>query len=102
MRAVFLDYQDDDSLQFSKTEVIIELAREHGQRLISRSQAKRVVANLDKFKQTTFDFKGVTIVGQGFVDQLFRVFQQQYPEIILNYINANDDVNFMIRRGIAS
>jgi hypothetical protein len=99
---VFKAYQSDDSLQFSKTDVLVELAKEHGARLVSRSQAKRVAAQLELFQQITFDFKGVTIVGQGFVDQLFRVFQQQYPDIKLHYVNANDDVKYMIQRGVDS
>ena len=99
LQAVFKAYQDDDTQQFTKTEVIIELAKEHGQRLISRSQAKRVAAQLEWFKEVTFDFKGITAVGQGFVDQLFRVFQQQHPGIKLRYIHANEDVTYMIQRG---
>jgi hypothetical protein len=81
--------------------IIIKLAKEHGPRLISRSQAKQVTANLDKFTEITFDFKEIKIVGQGFVDQIFRVFKNQHPEIKLNYINSNKDVEFMIKRGIA-
>jgi hypothetical protein len=100
MKDLFVLYQDDDTLQFSKTDVYVELAKEHGQRLISRSQAKRVVLNLDRFDAVTFDFKGIEMVGQGFVDQLFRVFQQQHPSIVINYVNASDDVDFMIRRGL--
>jgi hypothetical protein len=57
-----------------------------------------IVAQLDLFKDVTFDFKGVTIVGQGFIDQLFRVFQKQHADIKLHYINANDDVTYMIQR----
>ena len=101
LKNIFLAYQDDSSLQLTKTDVIIKLAKEHGQRLISRSQAKRVTANLDKFTEITFDFKEIKIVGQGFVDQIFRVFKNQHPEIKLNYINSNKDVEFMIKRGIA-
>ena len=100
LKDLFIAYQDDESLAFSKTEVLIALAKEHGQRLISRSQAKRVVSNLDQFNHVTFDFNNVTIVGQGFVDQLFRVFKNAHPNIEFNYINANDDVTFMIKRSI--
>jgi hypothetical protein len=93
-------FKSHESLQFSKTDVLVELAKQHGARLVSRSQAKRVLAQLDLFEEITFDFKAVTIVGQGFVDQLFRVFQQQHPNICLHYVNANDDVTFMIERGL--
>ena len=39
-------------------------------------------------------------VGQGFVDEVFRVFQQRHPEIQMVYINANKAVEFMIKRAI--
>ena len=59
--------------------LVFELSQDHGDRLISHSQAKRVVANLEKFTDVTFDFKRITRVGQSFVDQLFSSFQQQHP-----------------------
>jgi hypothetical protein len=46
------------------------------------------------------DFKGVNSVGQGFVDEVFRVFQQEHPGITIEYVNAAEDVKFMIERGI--
>ncbi len=100
LNELFIEYQDDDSFAFSKTEVHIALAQEHGQRLISRSQAKRVVSNLEKFNVVTLDFKHVSLVGQGFVDQVFCVFQNANPAIQLNCINTNDDVAFMIKRSL--
>ncbi len=97
---LFKLYQSKDDLQFSKTEVIIELAKDYGQRMISRSQAQRVTRNLESFSDVTLDFKNVTAIGQGFVDQIFRVYQNQHSDLTLRVINANDDVTFMIQRGI--
>lgn len=68
----------------------------------TRSQAKRVVTNFDQFIGVTFDFKNVTVVGHGFVDQLFRVLQNQYPAIKLTYICANNDVKFMVLRRVGT
>ncbi len=99
---VFKAYQDEETLEFIKTDIIIELADKPGSRLIARSQAKRVCANLDKFKHATLDFKNVAAVGQGFVDQVFRVYKNQHSNITFNYINANDDVRFMIERSTAN
>ena len=50
--------------------------REYGTRLVARSEAKRLVVDLDRFREVILDFSGVTGVtgaGQGFVDQIFRV-----------------------------
>ncbi len=99
---LFQHYQDPDSLAFMKTDVFIAMAREHGQRLISRSQAKRVVKNLDQFSHVTLDFKHVEAIGQGFADQVFRVFKQQHPNVTLHAVNASETVDFMIKRTQAS
>jgi len=56
---------------------------------ISRSQAKRLLMGLEKFKQVVLDFKGVSSVGQAFVDEVFRVFQNEHPDIAIQYFNAN-------------
>lgn len=98
---IFMKYQDD-GLSFVKTDVIIELSQLYGERLISRSQAQRVARNLDKFTHVTLDFSKVMAIGQGFVDQLFRVYKNQNKNITIDYINANSDVEFMIKRGIAT
>ncbi len=56
---------------------------------------------LDKFRQVVLDFKGVDSVGQAFVDEVFRVFKNEYPHIDVHYLHANPDVEFMIKRGIS-
>lgn len=95
---VFKQFQDEESLSFDRTEIIVELSKFKEEIFISRSQAKRILRNLDKFQRVTLDFKHVRLVGQGFVDEIFRVYQQQHPEIKIDYINANEDVMFMIQR----
>lgn len=97
---VFERYQSNDDFEFSQTEVLIDLAKDYGKRLIARSQAKRVTQNLDSFTHVVLDFKHVEAVGQGFVDQIFRVYQNQRPQLTIDYMNANDNVDFMIRRGV--
>lgn len=99
---IFLKYQDGETLEFNKTDIIIELSKNLGERLISRSQAKRVLRRLENFKHVTLDFKNIQAIGQGFVDEVFRVYQQKNPDITFAYINAGDDVEFMIKRGIAN
>jgi len=41
---------------------------------ISGSQAKRFCNGLDNLKKIILDFDGVEWMGQGFADQIFRVF----------------------------
>jgi len=55
---------------------------------------------MEKFKHVILDFKGISTVGQGFVDEVFRVFQSKYPKIKIEYTNANDNVRFMIERSL--
>lgn len=66
--------------------------------LVSRSQAKMILADLDKFSKIVFDFKDVDQIGQGFADEIFRVFQNNHPKISLSTVNTNDNVAFMVTR----
>lgn len=63
---------------------------------IARSQARRILYRLEEFKIVEFDFWGVDFMGQGFADEVFRVFQNKYPDIELKPVNANEDVLRMI------
>ena len=83
---------------FDKTVVPVNLAQYGSDDLVSRSQAKRLLMHLDKFKTVVLDFKGVRTIGQGFADEVFRIFRREYPLIELVHINANEDVEKMIRR----
>jgi hypothetical protein len=59
---------------------------------ISRSEAKRLHHGLEKFKIIILDFKGVKTIGQGFADELFRVFMQNYPEITIKIVNMRNSL----------
>lgn len=65
---------------------------------ISRSQARRILSGLDKFKKIVLDFKNVDTVGQAFADEVFRVFQNHHQNISIIPINMNETVRFMIER----
>ncbi len=82
---------------FDKTEILVRLFIQ-GNVYISRSQARRILTGLDKYKTVVLDFDKVTTVGQAFADEIFRVFQQRYPEIKIEPINTSDPVKFMIDR----
>ncbi|NIR49439.1 DUF4325 domain-containing protein [candidate division KSB1 bacterium] len=85
---------------FTRTKVPVALAQYGDENLISRSQAKRLVARFDRFKEVILDFKGVNNIGPAFADEIFRVFQAQHPETQLAWINANQNVERMIKRAL--
>ncbi len=97
-----MDQYADAEIGFGKTIVAVALSADPGDPHVSRSQAKRLLLGLEKFKTIVLDFKGVESVGQAFVDQVFRVFQNEHPDITINYFNMNDDVDKMIKRGLAT
>lgn len=96
---VFREYTESGTYEFSKTKVIVKLYQADTE-YISRSQARRVVAGLDKFKIVILDFKGVEVVGQAFADDIFRIWKKHYPHIKIEYKNANENVEFMIKRAL--
>ncbi len=55
---------------------------------------------LDKFKQITLDFKGVNSIGQGFADEIFRVFSDSHPNIELKVENINPALEPMIKHAV--
>ncbi len=99
---IFKKFQNHETLAFNKTYFLVKLSKFNEEDFISRSQAKRILFGLERFKNITLDFKDVKIVGQGFVDEVFRVFKNNYPAIDIKYINANKDILFMIKRSIAT
>ncbi|MHB1252890.1 MAG: STAS-like domain-containing protein [Candidatus Humimicrobiaceae bacterium] len=98
IRKIFNKYTDNN-YQFSKTEIDIKLYEE-GINYVSRSQARRVLAGLEKFKTIMLDFKGVDTIGQAFADEVFRVWKTKYPGINVIWRNANENVLFMINRAL--
>jgi anti-sigma regulatory factor (Ser/Thr protein kinase) len=90
----------DGMPKFDKTHILVELSKLGDERYVSRSQARRICLGLEKFKHVILNFKDISTVGQGFVDEVFRVFQSKYPKIKIDYTNANDDVQFMLERSL--
>jgi anti-sigma regulatory factor (Ser/Thr protein kinase) len=97
LAAVFEEYTED--LEFSKTRTVVK-PFEIGTRFVSRSEAKRLTARLEQFREVVLDFRGVESVGQGFVDEVFRVFAAAHPEVRLVPVNMSPPVEFMITRGL--
>ena len=88
----------DDDYGFSKTAVEVQLLRVGEENLVSRSQAKRLLARFDKFKTVLLDFKNVDTIGQAFADEIFRVFANAYPEVKIETVNTTKEVDMMIKR----
>jgi anti-sigma regulatory factor (Ser/Thr protein kinase)/DNA-binding transcriptional ArsR family regulator len=97
-KEIFDKYTSEEDYGFNKTVVPVDLARYGNDKLISRSQAKRVVARLELFKTILFDFTGVPTIGQAFADEIFRVFANDHPNIEILAIHANSEVSRMIAR----
>jgi anti-sigma regulatory factor (Ser/Thr protein kinase)/biotin operon repressor len=95
---IFHQYTSGEDFGFTKTVVPVMLAQYGNDKLISRSQAKRVLARVELFKTVMLDFKGVPSIGQAFADEIFRVFRLQHPDIQLLATNTNSEVKRMIAR----
>lgn len=100
LKNVFAAYMNPENYDFDKTEILVELSKLGDEKYISRSQAKRILANLNRFSHIVLDFRDIETVGQGFVDEVFRVFRNQFPHIQIEYRNANENIVFMIKRGL--
>ena len=93
----------DDVPIFNITEIDASLVAYKEKSLISRSQARRLLHRLNNdFKQVTINFEDITSIGQGFADEIFRVFPKRNPGIEIKYINAAPKVEWMIKRAIAT
>jgi anti-sigma regulatory factor (Ser/Thr protein kinase) len=80
--------------QFEKTRVLVKLLQRE---YVSRSEAKRLLHNLHRFSEIELDMRDVTSVGQGFADEIFRVFASAHPGVVIHTANAGKAVDAMIR-----
>ena len=102
MTAVFDEFAlPEEDYRFLRTVVPVRLAQFGEQNLVSRSQARRLVARFEQFRTVVLDFTGVDTIGQAFADEVFRVFQRANPGVELVVSNANAQVAKMIRRAKA-
>jgi hypothetical protein len=85
---------------FTRTHVPVKLSLYEGETLVSRSQAKRLLVRVDKFREVWLDFKDVKNIGPAFADEIFRVFAKAHPGIRLHWMNAGPMVEKMIGRAM--
>ncbi len=102
IQAVFDDYAGPDTFQFNKTVIPVRLAQYGNEKLVSRSQAKRLLTRIEKFQNVIFDFDGVSTIGQAFADEIFRVYAQNHPDIVLLPVKMEKNVEKMVSRAISS
>lgn len=100
LKKVFDLFTSDDDYGFTKTVVPVKLMRYGDDNLVSRSQAKRLLARFDRFKVVVLDFSGVASVGQAFADEVFRVFRLEHPEVEIVPLHVSSDVRRMISRAL--
>lgn len=87
---------DEEDYGFTRTVVPVRLARHGAEKLVSRSQAKRLLARVDRFKTVILDFKEIDSIGRAFADEVFRVFERNNPGILLITTNTVPEVEKMI------
>lgn len=92
----FADPERDD-YSFAKTHFPVALLQYGNENLVSRSQAKRIIERFDRFREVLLDFDGVESIGQGFADEIFRVFKIRHPEVTLTVVRAGSAVARMIQ-----
>ncbi len=92
---------DDEDHGFVKTLIPVKLAQFDKEMMISRSQARRVMARVTRFKHVGLDFQGVDKIGQPFADEIFRVFMSEHPEITVYSINETDQIKSAIKKAKA-
>ena len=88
---------EESDYGFDKTEIRVKLYTMGGVH-ISRSQARRILSGLEKFKIIVLDFDQVPIVGQAFADEIYRVFNKRHPDILIQEENMSEGVKFMVDR----
>ncbi len=93
----YTNMSDESDYGFDKTEIRVKLYSAGGVH-ISRSQARRILSGLEKFKIILLDFENVPLVGQAFADEVYRVFKNKYPDIKIEEENMSEGVHFMIER----
>jgi anti-sigma regulatory factor (Ser/Thr protein kinase) len=86
---------------FAKTQVLVNLARSGSEQLVSRSQARRILARYEQFKELMLDFTDVDMIGPAFADEIFRVFTAENPQVNVRWMSANAAVERMIRKAQA-
>ncbi len=99
IQQVFNTYaSDEEDFGFTKTHVPLSLVTYGDENLISRSQARRLLARFRSFSEVLLDFNGVLTIGQAFADEIFRIYKRNNPGVDIIAINTNQQIEKMINR----
>ncbi len=93
----YTNLSESSDYGFDKTEIRVKLFTSSGVH-ISRSQARRILSGLDAFQIILLDFENVPVVGQAFADEIYRVFKNLHPHIVIQEEHMSEGVRFMIER----
>lgn len=94
LKDVFAEYSGN-AYEFARTVVTVKLFKTEGD-YVSRSQARRLLTGLERFKTIVLDFKDVSAIGQAFADEVFRVWSRNHAGIEFEIRNANEAVRMMM------
>jgi anti-sigma regulatory factor (Ser/Thr protein kinase) len=96
-QSVFAKYTDNFEFNLQSPRIanpyLVSLPAGH---LPSRSEARKILSGAEQFSSIVMDFKDVESIGQGFADEVFRVFQNKHPGITIHVKNASIFVQRMI------
>ena len=91
---VFEEFAPEEyDYQFERTRILVKLLRAS---YVSRSEARRLMHNLDRFSEVELDMREVKNIGQGFADEVFRVFRSAHPDTRVTAVNAKPGVAAML------
>ena len=80
----------------------ISLARANKEKFISRRQADNLLYNISDLEKIEFDFKGVSLIGPAFADELIRKVKEKNNNIQIGWINTTDVIDLLMKRAINS
>jgi anti-sigma regulatory factor (Ser/Thr protein kinase)/biotin operon repressor len=98
LEAVFAAFAPEEhDFQFEKSIVTVRFAARD---YVTRSEAKRLLSRLEQFREVILDFSGVKSIGQGFADEVFRVFVAAHPAVLMKRVHVPLAIDAVIRHVI--
>ncbi|MFC1958564.1 STAS-like domain-containing protein [Chloroflexota bacterium] len=100
---IFNKYSGEEyDYSFRRTHVPLSLARYGTEKLVSRSQAKRILSRFERFDEVMLDFSGIDFIGQAFADEIFRVYKSKHPNVNIISVEANERIRSLINSIISN
>ena len=96
IKDIYDNFSSENGSGFSTTVVPAHLAQQGSEKLVSRSEGKRLLERIDQFKVALIDFDRVESIGQAFADEIFRVYPSEHPEVDIRPIRTNKEVQSII------